>query len=198
MLLVGTHDVFKYSASTEASTSRKWTSSNQRASKMLVTVLAALVCTVLAVPASNKARRQAGPSVTIVNGTVVGSTSNGVDSFKGIPFAQPPTGENRLKVPQPLATAFGSFDATGTPASCPGLTSQSNNTSLPSEAVGLLLQSPLFQAVQGTSEDCLTLNVQRPSSASADSLLPVVFWIVRRPPNPPYGRTDRHSVWRWL
>lgn len=32
--------------------------------------------------------RQAGPSVTIKNGTVIGSTSGGVDSFKGVPYAQ--------------------------------------------------------------------------------------------------------------
>ncbi|KAL9086340.1 MAG: hypothetical protein Q9159_004240 [Coniocarpon cinnabarinum] len=121
--------------------------------------------------------RQAGPSVTISNGTVVGSSDGTVDSFKGIPFAQPPTGNNRLRAPQPLATKFGTFQATGIPMGCPQFYAQVNTTNLPSDAIGDVLDSPLGQAIQMTSEDCLNLNVQRPAGTTASSKLPVVVWV---------------------
>ena len=36
---------------------------------------------------------------------------------------------------------------------------------------------PIVQEITGASEDCLTINVQRPSTASLTAPLPVVFWI---------------------
>merc|ERR1711977_681402 len=66
-----------------------------------------------AVPAQIE-ERAAAPSATIKNGTIVGSTTNNVDSFSGIPFALPPTGSLRLKPPQSRTSAFpgGTFTAT--------------------------------------------------------------------------------------
>ncbi|KAI9658333.1 MAG: hypothetical protein M1821_002466 [Bathelium mastoideum] len=124
--------------------------------------------------------RQAGPSVTIQNGTVIGSTSGGVDSFKGIPFAQPPVGDLRLKPPQPINASFGTLTATGTPKSCPqfGLgTDFSSLADIPTSVLGLLADSPFGQTVSDAGEDCLTINVQRPSNATSSSKLPVLFWI---------------------
>lgn len=121
--------------------------------------------------------RQSGPSVTIKNGTVVGSSSGGVDSFKGIPFAQPPVGNLRLRPPQSITKSFGTFQATGSPKSCPQFATQVNTTNLPQNVVGELVNSPLVQQVTNSGEDCLTLNVQRPSTATSNSKLPVLFWI---------------------
>lgn len=121
--------------------------------------------------------RQAGPSVTIASGTVIGSSSLNVDSFKGIPFAQPPVGNLRLKPPQPLTQGFGTLMATGTPRACPQFIQQINTTSLPAEVVTSVLNSPLGQVVSNSGEDCLTLNVQRPSGTTANSALPVLAWI---------------------
>ncbi|KAI9686328.1 MAG: hypothetical protein M1822_003673 [Bathelium mastoideum] len=123
---------------------------------------------------------RAGPSVTIQNGTVIGSTSGGVDSFKGIPFAQPPVGDLRLKPPQPINASFGTLTATGTPKSCPqfGLgTDFSSLADIPTSVLGLLADSPFGQTVSDAGEDCLTINVQRPSNATSSSKLPVLFWI---------------------
>lgn len=132
------------------------------------------VTAALAAPLNERA---SAPSVTIQHGTVTGSTLGGVDSFKGIPFAQPPVGDLRLKPPQPITSSFGTFSATGTPKACPQFFAQVNTTDIPSDVVGTLLNTPFVQAVTDTSEDCLTLNVQRPAGTTSSSKLPVVFWI---------------------
>ena len=133
-----------------------------------------LIANVLASPIQTRA---APPTVSFSNGTVVGSSGGQVDSFKGIPFAQPPVGTNRLKAPVPLATSFGTIQATGTPTACPQFYVSVDTSNLPSEVVGTLLDTPFGQAIQNAGEDCLTLNVQRPSGTTSSSKLPVVAWI---------------------
>jgi len=140
---------------------------------ILVTLLSAAAATV-ALPAEERA---AEPSVTIQNGTVIGSTSSGVDSFKGIPFAQPPVGNLRLRAPQSINKSFGTLTATAQPRACPQFQTQVNTSNIPQDALGLLSDTPLLQTINNAGEDCLTLNVQRPSTATASSKLPVVFWI---------------------
>jgi carboxylesterase type B len=54
---------------------------------------------------------------------------------------------------------------------------QYNTGDLPQDVLADLMNSPLYQAITDSGEDCLTVNVQRPSSATADSKLPVLFWI---------------------
>lgn len=134
-----------------------------------------LAALVWASPIADK--RATGPSVTIHNGTVVGSSSGGVDSFKGIPFAQPPTGTNRLTKPTPLATGFGTFTATGTPNSCPQFFFPVDQSNIPQNVLGELLDSPIVQEATSASEDCLNLNVMRPSTATSSSKLPVLVYI---------------------
>lgn len=121
--------------------------------------------------------RQSGPSVTIANGTVVGSTSQGVDSFKGIPFADPPVGDLRLRAPRPLSKGFGTFTATGSPRACPQFFTPVNQGNLPQDALGKLVNTPLVQQITNAGEDCLTININRPSTATSSSKLPVLFWI---------------------
>ena len=134
----------------------------------------ALTAAVLSAPLDPRA---AGPTVTISDGTVVGSSVLGIDSFKGIPFAQSAGGDNRLRAPLPLSESFSTFQATGIPPGCPQFYFQVDTSNLPSDVVGELLNTPFGQAVQSTSEDCLNLNVQRPAGTNADSKLPVVAWI---------------------
>lgn len=106
-------------------------------------------------------RNKSSPCVEISNGTIIGSTDNDVDTFNAIPFASSPVGSLRLKPPQPLSTGFGTLIATAIPTSCPQPPSKSSaaNSSAP------------------TGEDCLTLNVQRPSKVSPWEKLPVLIWI---------------------
>jgi carboxylesterase type B len=42
--------------------------------------------------------------------------------------------------------------------------------------LGLLADTPFFQTTTNTGENCLNLNVQRPSGTTSKSNLPVVVW----------------------
>ncbi|KAK4915845.1 hypothetical protein LTR49_016103 [Elasticomyces elasticus] len=128
----------------------------------------------LAVPLDSRAAR---PSVTIANGTLIGSTIGVIDSFRGIPYAQPPLGELRLRPPQSRNTSFGTISDNPLPRACPQFYTSVNSGNLPEDAISVLSNTPLAQAVTDAGEDCLTINVQRPSTASTTSKLPVVFWI---------------------
>jgi len=88
----------------------------------------------------------------IHSGDVRGVAADGVIGFKGIPFAQPPIGALRWRPPQPPVPWTGIRDA--------------------SEFGTVCAQQPL----DGTSEDCLTINVWRPASVS-DKQWPVMVWV---------------------
>lgn len=126
-------------------------------------------------PAPNKS---GAPTVTLGSGTtIIGATLAGVDSFKGISYAQPPTGPLRLKPPQPLNGSLGTITTTLIPKSCPQFFSQANTGALLTDGLSDLLDSPLFQKITNAGEDCLNINVQRPATATADSKLPIVYWM---------------------
>jgi para-nitrobenzyl esterase len=94
-------------------------------------------------------------------GTVRGTDSavDGVRAFLTVPFAAPPSGENRWRPPQPREPYDGPLDATAPGAACP----QDPNSAL-----------ARFTPIPPADEDCLTLNVWAPSDARD---LPVMFWI---------------------
>jgi len=143
---------------------------------MHVTLVLLSAVAALAAPINERA---AAPTAIVNNGTIVGDSLLGIDSFKGIPFALPPTGTLRLKPPQTYDQQYpsGTLQATGDPTACPQFELAVDKSNLPEAALALLLDSPIGQDVTTTGEDCLTLNVQRPAGTTADSNLPVVFWI---------------------
>ena len=116
--------------------------------------------------ASNSERRPQKPNLPTVathEGPVVGvlDSARHVWSFKGIPFALPPTDERRWRSPQPPAVRAGSFDA-----------SQYGNACLQApENTGL----GALGGLPPTGEDCLTLNVWLPEVLPA-APLPVFVW----------------------
>ncbi|OAA55528.1 sterol esterase [Niveomyces insectorum RCEF 264] len=110
-------------------------------------------------------------------GKVIGVSLAGIDSFRGVPFAQPPVGDLRLRPPQRYGTSVGTRDATGLGPSCPQMYFSVGNGSPLTEFLGDLIDIPLSQTATNTQEDCLTLNIQRPAGSTKDSKLPVVFWI---------------------
>lgn len=128
--------------------------------------------------------KYSGPSVTIKDGTIFGSSSAGVDSFRAMPFAQPPVGKLRLKPPQPLSSGFVTLTATKAAPACPQYTAVANSSlHLPAEVFSSLsnvttkLSSTAPQSDIIQSEDCLYVDVIRPKGTAASSELPVLFWI---------------------
>lgn len=119
------------------------------------------------------------PTVTISypQATIIGSSALEVESFKGIPYAQPPVGSLRLKPPQPLESPLGTITATGIPPSCPQVKFSINTNSFPADVLGEIMNTPLFQQVTNTQEDCLTLDVFRPAGTNSSSNLPVLYWM---------------------
>ena len=103
---------------------------------------------------------RAAPTVRVGQGALVGVAADGVESFKGVPFATPPVGPLRWRMPQRPAAWEGERSATDYGAIC--IQPPSNGD----PGVGPL---PM-------SEDCLTLNVWTPE-ARGDGPLPVMVWI---------------------
>jgi para-nitrobenzyl esterase len=96
--------------------------------------------------------------VHIGQGDLSGVTVGAVESFKGIPFAAPPTGDLRWRPPGPAPSWSGVRAA---------------------DAFGPICMQALRgpYAAVAKSEDCLTLNVWRPAGAKAGDHLPVMVWI---------------------
>ena len=108
-----------------------------------------------------------GPSVhaqvitaKVTGGTVQGVVNGNIVSFKGIPFAAPPTGDLRWRPPQPVGN-WSNVKQADTFA--PGCMQD------PAMAV-------MFGAPPTVKEDCLYLNVWTPAHA-ANEHLPVMVWI---------------------
>ncbi|KAJ8072264.1 hypothetical protein PM082_015823 [Marasmius tenuissimus] len=106
--------------------------------------------------ALTSAANAARPTVTLGRTTLVGRdvTLLQQDFFGGIPFAKAPVGELRLRPPVKAELSEGSFDASN---------------------FSLFCLQPGF-SLSEMSEDCLTVNVYRPSGVSKGANLPVLFW----------------------
>lgn len=107
------------------------------------------------------------PTVKLAQGSYTGLRSNPIfqqEWFFGIPFAEPPTGNNRFRSPIKKAASSASFNATTPPPACP----QPN---------GYLVD--FGNPANVRSEDCLTVNIWSPVGASSGNLgkLPVLFWL---------------------
>jgi carboxylesterase type B len=111
----------------------------------------------LASQATALVARQDPPSARIQNGTIHGvlDAANNIDKFLGIPYAEPPVGNLRLAQAVALQEAFGTLEANAFGPSCYARGSQD----------------------AAVSEDCLTLNIWRPSGGHPDDGFPVMVWL---------------------
>lgn len=115
--------------------------------------------------------------VKLSKGTIISNCSGKYDicSYKGIPYALPPIDNLRLREPQAIGPSSTTFTATAMPSICPQMSGAFNISALPLSTIEIILASGLVQTIVGESEDCLTLNFYRPSSAQKP--MPVVVWI---------------------
>lgn len=98
----------------------------------------------------------AAPTATITNGTIIGSNdaSTGVDKFLGVPYAEPPVDNLRLRHSEPLRHTLGDFNATAFGPACYGRSDDGP-----------------------AGEDCLTLNIWRPAGVTGEDSVPVFVWL---------------------
>lgn len=144
----------------------------------ILTLAATLVGLVGAATPVSTSNATATTTVVLPAGTVIGSVGDGVEYYRGIPYAQPPTGSRRLKPPVRLEN-FGSVRATGVGPACPQTTAI-DITPLLLDVVALpdVEQTLFFGTTLGNeTEDCLTISVMRPQGTAADAKLPVLFWL---------------------
>ena len=118
------------------------------------------------VSAPPAAEGEKSPVATIDSGAIAGTEADGVEAFLGIPYAAPPLGELRWRAPQPVSPWEGVRQATTYGSDC--------------------IQAPNdIEKIQTvSSDDCLYINVWRPSAGAAgskevdaDEKLPVLVWI---------------------
>lgn len=123
----------------------------------------------------------------VESGQVQGVIADGVESFKGIPFAAPPVGELRWRPPQPAAPWTGVRQAAEFGANCmqgrfgppPSAPAAPGSGAPPAAGTRPTPGAPPTPTAPAAppSEDCLFLNVWRPASATAEAKLPVMVWI---------------------
>ncbi|MBY6682998.1 carboxylesterase family protein [Rhodococcus sp. BP-316] len=99
---------------------------------------------------------ESNPVVDSTTGTLQGVAVGNTHQFLGVRYAQPPTGDRRWTLPEPMPDTDEVLNATKAGSPCP----QTGETA---------------QAVSSTDEDCLFLNVTVPARASAEPR-PVLMW----------------------
>ncbi|KAH9167333.1 carotenoid ester lipase precursor [Lactarius sanguifluus] len=118
------------------------------------------------------------PEVYLDDAVFTGIRKGVTDQFLGIPFAHPPTNERRLRQPEPLPPYQGLHYVQEFGKSCP-----QQRLDLPNGLDSQLVKNiggvvnVLYENLTPADEDCLTINVVKPSSATHGSKLPVIFWI---------------------
>lgn len=105
----------------------------------------------LAMPLLSSCSDAVNARVSVTGGDIEGVAAEGMNVYKGIPFAAPPVGDLRWKAPQPVIPWDGVREA---------------------REFG---NSPV-QAMGDGSEDCLYLNVWTPAKSVKDRM-PVMVWI---------------------
>jgi para-nitrobenzyl esterase len=149
------------------------TQGNKRLSRAVMSVVVAAAAGGLAVAVTNAAATPraaaadaappactAGTVVPTKDGPVCGATAHGETSYLDIPYAAPPLGSLRWRAPQPAQPWTSVLRATRRGPEClsPGF-------------------PPGSPPAKGTSENCLTLEVQVPAGVKPGQNLPVMFEI---------------------
>jgi para-nitrobenzyl esterase len=122
----------------------------RRLSRLGLTIL---LLNALSSPAAQASAGEA-PTATAAQGAVRGVTRDGVDRFEGLPYAAAPIGDRRWAAPAPPVAWRGVRDASVAGPRCP-------QTGRPD--------------TRSTNEDCLTLNIARPSAPASGPRAVLVY-----------------------
>ncbi|KAI9063825.1 carotenoid ester lipase [Trametes sanguinea] len=117
-------------------------------------------------------------TVKLDDATVVGTSDGVVTQFLGIPFAEPPVGDLRLRLPQPISRYRGTINATTFGNQCiqQTLITPTIPTNFPPQVSSFVAAMAVPPDVP-QSEDCLNINVIVPAGAKPGDKLPVAAWI---------------------
>ncbi|TFK24286.1 carotenoid ester lipase [Coprinopsis marcescibilis] len=115
------------------------------------------------------------PIVTLDQATVIGVQNGTVEKFLGIPYAEPPVGDLRFKLPVNISSYEQGINATEYGFTCISQNSTTNSDLI--DVVGSIAGDIIGhnQTHTAQDEDCLTVNVIRPSNINGS--LPVLVWI---------------------
>jgi para-nitrobenzyl esterase len=128
--------------------------------KLLIVVTLFISCSIYA-QQTNENLLQKTPIINTPSGKIRGMVEGDVFIFKGIPYAAPPVGEYRWRPPQPVIPWEGVRDASEFGPNC----AQAGWGTAPGTIV------------EGSSEDCLYLNLWTPACTKPEAKLPVMVWI---------------------
>ncbi|KIY67662.1 alpha/beta-hydrolase [Cylindrobasidium torrendii FP15055 ss-10] len=119
------------------------------------------------------------PHVAVDDAIFLGTrTDVDVESYLGIPFGKPPTGNLRFNLPQAVDPYHGVINATVYGSNCPQQTMPSvPDLSIVPNSTAEFLKSSEYAAISDFAEDCLSLNVIRPAGIDEHTKLPVVAWV---------------------
>jgi para-nitrobenzyl esterase len=130
---------------------------------LMIGVVSAVALSAPALTQTTSPARKATPvKVTIDSGVLAGESVDGVNVFRGVPYAKPPIGELRWKAPQKPDKWPGSRSAVAFEPPCPQPTNVDGKTVNGGGVAGT------------SSEDCLYLNVYAPANANK---APVMVWL---------------------
>ncbi|GJE92632.1 carotenoid ester lipase precursor [Phanerochaete sordida] len=120
------------------------------------------------------------PTVSLDNATFIGVQNGLTNKFLGMPFAKPPVGDLRFRLPVPNDPYDGTYNATQFGFTCaqqagPPVTIPPILYNVTAEVAAL--EATLFSAMTPVDEDCLTLNVWTPANVTDGAKLPVTVWI---------------------
>ncbi|OCH92843.1 alpha/beta-hydrolase [Obba rivulosa] len=117
------------------------------------------------------------PAVVLDNGTFIGVHDGVVDRYLGIPFALPPTGDTRFRLPVPNASYSVTYNATDFGMDCPQQNSgQSTVDDVITEEIAIMLGLTRAEP-RRSGEDYLTINIWTPSDIQSGANLSVLAWI---------------------
>ncbi|RDX48880.1 carotenoid ester lipase precursor [Lentinus brumalis] len=136
-----------------------------------------LLLSVVGIAFSVPTDKRALPTVQLDQGTFVGTSDGVASKFLGIPFGKAPVGDLRFNLPVAVEPYTGTHVATSFGPACPQQAFDFPELSGLAENATNFIVNSIFQVIEPSAEDCLSINVVVPAGTKPDAKLPVAVWI---------------------